>query len=238
MVNYSTKVINIVSICVSIILTVILIILLDLLILPKNRIHNELATINKYTINKNLTNSYNERRNLNAIKLDDVMLATMQIADIYENTVINNTENNTENNIEDNISKEQIYTSNLQSSWRIEIPKIGVIAPIKEGTTQEILGTAVGHFPGTNTYRGNVSLAGHNRGYNCNFFARIKELKEGDKIIYYTDKGKREYEVVLNKIIHQTDWTYIEDTSDNRLTLITCVENMFEYRRCVQAVEI
>ena len=47
-----------------------------------------------------------------------------------------------------------------------------------------------------------------------------------------------EYKVILNKIIHQTDWTYIEDTSDNRITLITCVENMYEYRRCVQAVEI
>ena len=70
------------------------------------------------------------------------------------------------------------------------------------------------------------------------FFENIKELKPGDKIIYYTDKGKREYKVVLNKIIQQTDWTYIEDTSDNRVTLITCVENMNEYRRCVQAVEI
>ena len=63
-------------------------------------------------------------------------------------------------------------------------------------------------------------------------------MEEGDKIIYYTNKGKREYKVVLNKIIKQTDWSYVQDTEDNRITLITCVENMYEYRRCVQAVEI
>ena len=60
----------------------------------------------------------------------------------------------------------------------------------------------------------------------------------GDSIFYHTEKGVREYKVVVNKIIYQTDWTYIQDTEDNRITLITCVENMFEYRRCVQAVEI
>ena len=44
--------------------------------------------------------------------------------------------------------------------------------------------------------------------------------------------------MVVNEIIHQTDWRYIENTEDNRITLITCVENMYEYRRCIQAVEI
>ncbi len=42
----------------------------------------------------------------------------------------------------------------------------------------------------------------------------------------------------MNKIIKQTNWEYIENTKDNRITLITCVENMYEYRRCIQAIEI
>ena len=83
-----------------------------------------------------------------------------------------------------------------------------------------------------------MALAGHNRGYNCNFFQNLKKLEIGDKIIYHTEKGEREYKVVVNKIIKQTDWRYIQETEDNRITLITCVENMFEYRRCIQAVEI
>jgi len=39
-------------------------------------------------------------------------------------------------------------------------------------------------------------------------------------------------------IIYETDWSMIENTEDNRITLITCVENREEYRLCVQAKEI
>ena len=85
---------------------------------------------------------------------------------------------------------------------------------------------------------GNVALAGHNRGYRCNFFQEIKNLKNGDILIYSTEKGQRKYKVSLNKVIKETDWTYIQNTKDNRLTLITCEMNKKEYRRCVQAVEI
>ena len=152
-------------------------------------------------------------------------------------------------NIDYNVNKSKTITNKkeketyskqkeIENIWRIEIPKIGLIAPIKSGTTQEILATAVGHFNESQKWNGNVALAGHNRGYNCNFFQNIKKLKKGDKIIYYTENGKREYSVEMNEIIYQTDWRYIEDTIDNRITLITCVENMYEYRRCVQAKEI
>ena len=47
-----------------------------------------------------------------------------------------------------------------------------------------------------------------------------------------------EYEVIKNKIITDTDWEVLENTEENTLTLITCVENEPNYRRCVQAVEI
>ena len=66
----------------------------------------------------------------------------------------------------------------------------------------------------------------------------IENLKNGDIIIYSTEKGQRKYKVSLNKVIKETDWTYIQNTKDNRLTLITCEMNKKEYRRCVQAVEI
>ena len=239
MLNYSTKWVNTVAIFISIVVTVILFMVLDILIInPDNTMPNENTVASHLKLDKKYIQK-NNRENINAIKLKDVMLETMQIADIYEkNTNVNNLENNVEDNEISIEEQENIIKQNYKTNWRIEIPKIGLVAPIKDGTTQDVLASAVGHFPESNTYRGNVALAGHNRGYNCNFFENIKELKTGDKIIYYTDRGRREYKVVLNKIIHQTDWTYIEDTSDNRITLITCVENMYEYRRCVQAVEI
>ena len=194
-----------------------------------------------------------EPANPNSLRLSNVFLEIMQVADIYEDenirVDINEEEqlessslNSNSNNYSTSNSKEQESNRQVQaiknSKWRVEIPKIGINAPIKSGTTQDILATAVGHFPETNKWNGNVALAGHNRGYNCNFFQNIKKLKVGDSIFYHTEKGVREYKVVVNKIIYQTDWTYIQDTKDNRITLITCVENMFEYRRCVQAVEI
>ena len=239
MLNYSTKWVNTVAIFISIVVTVILFMVLDILIInPDNTMPNENTVASHLKLDKKYIQK-NNRENINAIKLKDVMLETMQIADIYEkNTNVNNLENNVEDNEISIEEQENIIKQNYKTNWRIEIPKIGLVAPIKDGTTHDVLASAVGHFPESNTYRGNVALAGHNRGYNCNFFENIKELKTGDKIIYYTDRGRREYKVVLNKIIHQTDWTYIEDTSDNRITLITCVENMYEYRRCIQAVEI
>lgn len=194
-----------------------------------------------------------EPANPNSLRLSKVFLEIMQVADIYEDenirVDINEEEqlessslNSNSNNYSTSNSKEQESNRQVQaikkSKWRVEIPKIGINAPIKSGTTQDVLATAVGHFPETNKWNGNVALAGHNRGYNCNFFQNIKKLKVGDSIFYHTEKGVREYKVVVNKIIYQTDWTYIQDTEDNRITLITCVENMFEYRRCVQAVEI
>lgn len=135
----------------------------------------------------------------------------------------------------DTLSKINIYRTN---KWRIKIPVLGLDAPISQGTSNEELRRTVGHFEETDRWDGNVALAAHNRGYKCNFFQEIRKLKDGDTIVYSTDKGQRQYKVVLNKVIKETDWTYIQNTKDNRLTLITCEMNKREYRRCVQAVEI
>ena len=135
-------------------------------------------------------------------------------------------------------TQRQVVQANQTNNWRIQIPKINLDAHIKEGTNQDILLTSVGHFDIAPIWNGNVCLAAHNRGYLCNFFQKIKNLKIGDEIIYCTEKGKRIYKVQTNKVILATDWSYMENTKDNRITLITCEENRPEYRRCVQAVQI
>lgn len=135
-------------------------------------------------------------------------------------------------------TQRQIVQANLANQWRIQIPKLNLDAHIEEGTNPEVLLRAVGHFEDTNQWNGNVCLAGHNRGYQCNFFQKIKNLKVGDEIIYCTKQGKKIYQVQTNKIILETDWSYIENTNDNRITLITCEENRGEYRRCIQGVQV
>lgn len=136
----------------------------------------------------------------------------------------------------ENQTQRQIVQANLANKWRIQIPIIGLDAHIEEGTTPDILLKSVGHFTESNGWDGNVCLAGHNRGYQCNFFQKIKQLKQGDEIIYCTKQGKRIYQVQTNRVILETDWSYIQSTKDNRITLITCEENRGEYRRCIQAM--
>ena len=95
----------------------------------------------------------------------------------------------------------------------------------------------VGHFEETTKTSGNVGLAAHNRGYPVNYFANIKQLKEGDEINYKYNEFEKNYIVIENKIIKDTDWEPLENTQENKITLITCVENEPEYRRCIQAIE-
>ena len=135
---------------------------------------------------------------------------------------------------------EQIHeVQNLETNniWQIEIPKISLIADISEGITKEVLNQYVGHFENTSKEQGNIGLAAHNRGYEVNYFKDLKLLKKGDEIKYKHNEFEKIYEVEKCRIIKDTDWEYLEETEDNMLTLITCVENQPEYRRCIQAVE-
>ena len=135
----------------------------------------------------------------------------------------------------ENDINETIYMKN--EIWQIQIPSINLTANIQNGTDKETLNKYVGHFKETQLEYGNIGLAAHNRGYEVNYFSKLKELKEGDEIIYKYNKTERIYEVVKNKIIKDTDVEILKNTEENILTLITCVENEPEYRRCVQAKE-
>ena len=138
--------------------------------------------------------------------------------------------NNTNETVKEKITEDV-------NTWCLEIPKINLKANISEGTTKEVMEDYIGHFEETTKENGNVGLAAHNRGYKNNYFQKIKELKEGDSI-FYTYKGEtKEYLVTKHVIIKDTDWTYLEDTDKNTITLITCVENEPEYRRCIQGEE-
>lgn len=147
---------------------------------------------------------------------------------------------NVENQIQNKVSNSLNNQTNPQESqqeteeWYIEIPIINLKANIKEGTEKETLDDYVGHFEETQKENRNIGLAAHNRGYKNNYFENIKKLKEDDSI-FYNYKGKiKEYKVEKISIIKDTDWNCLENTEKNIITLITCVENQPEYRRCIQ----
>ena len=121
----------------------------------------------------------------------------------------------------------------------ISIEKIGLDkAPIAEGTDLKTIGKYVGHFENTSFLDGNVCLCSHNRGSNAAYFGEIKNLVEGDIITYITKYETKEYAVKEVKQIEETDLSVLNQTEDNRITLITCVENQKNLRQCVVGIEV
>lgn len=141
---------------------------------------------------------------------------------------------NTED-VEQEVTEDDGFEEDLIGSLKIE--KINLNGTVKEGSTNEILRDYIGHIEETAKYDGNVGLAAHNRGNKYSYFARINELEPGDEIVYTTKYGERKYIVDTKKEILETDWSNLEGTSDNRLTLITCIKNKVNQRLCVQAVQ-
>lgn len=141
---------------------------------------------------------------------------------------------NTED-VEQEVTEDDGFEEDLIGSLKVE--KINLNGTVKEGSTNEILRDYIGHIEETAKYDGNVGLAAHNRGNKYSYFARINELEPGDEIVYTTKYGERKYIVDTKKEILETDWSNLEGTSDNRLTLITCIKNKVNQRLCVQAVQ-
>lgn len=159
----------------------------------------------------------------------------------YDKKVIEQEKQNTSEQLdntedgEQEVTEDDGFEEDLIGSLKIE--KINLNGTVKEGSTNEILRDYIGHIEETAKYDGNVGLAAHNRGNKYSYFARINELEPGDEIVYTTKYGERKYIVDTKKEILETDWSNLEGTSDNRLTLITCIKNKVNQRLCVQAVQ-
>ena len=118
----------------------------------------------------------------------------------------------------------------------VKIPSLDINMKVWEGETNESMKKGLGHYSSTSAWDGNVGVCGHNRGAKYTI-GSIKDLEYGDTITYTTVHGTRTYSVVSVKAISNSDWSYLQATGDNRITLTTCLANQPEKRICVQAVE-
>lgn len=129
-------------------------------------------------------------------------------------------------------------TSNLYYSaghiGTLKIPSIGLTVKVYEGTDSAALKKGAGHFEDTSVWNGNVAIAGHNRGVN-NHFGKIHTLSVGDEITWTTKLGSRTYEVFSVAKISVDDLSVLNSSSENIITLVTCVKDQPDYRWCVQA---
>lgn len=119
----------------------------------------------------------------------------------------------------------------------LKIPAIDLSVRVYQGTDSKTLAQGVGHFEETSIWSGNVALAAHNRGAN-DYFGEIHTLDIGDRITLTTKLGTRTYKVFSVEKISETDRSDLAPSTENRLTLYTCVRNQSAYRWCVQAVEV
>ena len=154
------------------------------------------------------------------------------------NAVVNNCSNNEIiENIVDEKNETNAYKQKIENqndAWKVTIKKINVNAEIADGVTPDVLNKYVGHFKQSGYASGNIALAAHNRGYAVNYFNKIKELNIGDEIEYSYMGKVQVYLVYENRVIEDTNVEVVENTSENIITLITCVENKPAQRRCIR----
>ena len=160
----------------------------------------------------------------------------------YKEKIDNIIEDYSDENIQDRLDNEAIKsTDDLMQQIDgeyvigvIKIDKIGFSGLVYKGTSLDTLSKGVGHFDSSPYLNGNVCLAAHN---TSKYWAKLHTLKKGDKIIYTSFLGIKEYSVTDMLQISETDWTKLSNTSENMLTLLTCVKGKPTQRLCVQALE-
>ena len=118
----------------------------------------------------------------------------------------------------------------------LKIPSIGLTVGVYEGTGSAPLLKGAGHFEGTSIWNGNIAIAGHNRGVR-NDFGKIHTLKTGDVITFTGALGTRTYAVSSVSKVDVSDTSGLASTTENCITLYTCVEDQPAYRWCVRGVE-
>lgn len=158
---------------------------------------------------------------------------------VYEEYSNDNTQNRLDtenNNIEsDSTDNLMLHIDGENVLGVIKIDKINFEGLIYEGTSMQTLSKGIGHFENTPYIDGNVCLAAHN---SNSYWAKLHTLSAGDKIHYTCFLGTKEYELSNISKISETDWSSLENTDTNTLTLITCVKGQKNLRLCVQAKEI
>jgi sortase A len=102
----------------------------------------------------------------------------------------------------------------------LRIPRVGIEAPVLEGTDDWTLNRGVGHIEDTATpgASGNIGLAGHRDG----FFRALKDIASGDTIDLETTSGILHYRVERTWIVGPDDVSVLDPTREPSVTLVTC----------------
>ena len=109
----------------------------------------------------------------------------------------------------------------------VEIHDLKIKAPVLEGTDNDILAKATGHFPGTGDFgKGNYCIAGHSSTIYKEYFNSLKNAENGMEItLYDSNKENYVYTVTESFIVEPDETSVLDDFGDDRITLITCTDD-------------
>jgi sortase A len=115
---------------------------------------------------------------------------------------------------------------------RIQIPAIGVDAPIVQGDGWEQLKKGVGQHIGSANpgEKGNIVLSAHNDIFG-EIFRDLDRLKPRDEIKIYTNQRAYTYVVSDSDVVEPTQVDIMDSTSQPTLTLISCYPYLVDDQR-------
>ncbi|MCJ7625100.1 MAG: class D sortase [Anaerolineaceae bacterium] len=127
-----------------------------------------------------------------------------------------------------------VPTPGPQQAIRIQIPAIGVDAPIVHGDGWDQLKKGVGQQYGTPKpgENGNIVLSAHNDVFG-EIFRDLDQLKEGDEVIIFNSQRTYTYIVQHSQIVEPTFVEVLAATRDPVVTLISCYPYLVDNKRIV-----
>ncbi len=128
-----------------------------------------------------------------------------------------------------------IPTPGPEQATRIQIPAIGVDAPVVQGDGWEQLKKGVGQHIGSANpgEESNVVLTAHNDVFG-QIFRDLDQLKKGDQVILFTNSQRSyTYIVTSSEIVEPTAVEVMAPTPKATLTLISCYPYLVDNQRIV-----
>ncbi len=106
----------------------------------------------------------------------------------------------------------------------VSCDSIDLYVPVYWGSSEELLKHGACQLSASPVLgeKGNVVIDAHVN----TFFADLDKLKEGDTVVLNTSYGEFSYKVVKQVTFENTDKKYVAPTSDDKLTLYTCVRQI------------
>lgn len=101
----------------------------------------------------------------------------------------------------------------------LEVPAIGLVAPVLEGLSDNVLNVAVGHVPGTPVpgAAGEAMVEAH----DVSYFSNLSAVRPGDQVVYLTACLRSTFRVIASKIEAPGAIVY-PPTGGAGLALVTC----------------